>query len=254
LKENASAPSPSGSLAELGGEEKAVVGFDTATADTAVCAMRGGEVLHEATLGLTAYGSPQHSTALLAEVERAAAASGGWDRVGLIAVGRGPGSFVGIRIGLATARGLAASTGVPAGGICTLDALGRGMAERGEGVNLAVLDARRGEVFAALYSSHAERLWEPLVLGPEALAGRLTDLPAPLRAAGSGAVRFRQELADRDVDIPDDADPVHRVSARHVCALAETGGYGDGDSLDPIYLRPPDAQRWRERDTSQRAE
>jgi tRNA threonylcarbamoyladenosine biosynthesis protein TsaB len=228
--------------------------------------MRGGEVLHEATLGLTADGSPQHSTALLAEIERAARASGGWEQVGGIAVGRGPGSFVGIRIGLATARGLAASTGVPVGGACTLDALGGAMAEQAfpsavpmqgiggqkHGGNLAVLDARRGEVFAALYSAQGERLWEPMVIGPEALAGRLSVLPAPPRAAGSGAVRFRQELADRDVDIPDDEDPVHRVSARHICALVEASGYGDGDSLDPIYLRPPDAQRWRERDTSQR--
>lgn len=230
--------------------------------------MRGGEVLHEATLGLSADGSPQHSTALLAEVERAARACDGWEQVGGIAVGRGPGSFVGIRIGLATARGLAASTGVPLAGACTLDALGRAMAEQPSpsaapspatagqehGGNLAVLDARRGEVFAALYSARGERVWEPMVIGPEALAERLAALPAPPRAAGSGAVRFRQELADRDVDIPDDADPVHRVSARHICALVEAGGYGDGDSLDPIYLRPPDAQRWRERDTSQRTE
>ncbi len=211
-------------------------------------------MLHEARLGLTAEGSPRHSTALLAEVERAAEASGGWEQVGRIAVGRGPGSFVGIRIGLATARGLGASTGVPVGGVCTLDALGRAMTEQGEGAKLAVLDARRGEVFAALYSPGGERLWEPLVASPEALGARLADLPAPLTAAGSGAVRFRQELADRDLDIPDDADPVHRVSARHICALAEASGYGGGDSLDPIYLRPPDAQRWRERDTSQRAE
>jgi tRNA threonylcarbamoyladenosine biosynthesis protein TsaB len=239
---------PSGSLAELDAQEKAVVGFDTATADTAVCAMRGGEVLHEATLGLTVEGSPRHSTALLTEVERAAAAAGGWEQVGRIAVGRGPGSFVGIRIGLATARGLAASAGVPAGGVCTLDALGRAM-----GGGLAVLDARRGEVFAALYSPTGKRLWEPFVAAPEVLAGRLAELPEPVLAAGSGAVRFRQELADRGVDIPDDADPVHRVSARHICALAGAVGNRDGDSLDPIYLRPPDAQRWRERDTSHRA-
>lgn len=216
--------------------------------------MRGADVLHEATLGLTADGSPRHSTALLVEVERAADAAGGWGQVGWIAVGRGPGSFVGIRIGLATARGLAASTGVPAAGVCTLDALGRALAGQGEADALAVLDARRGEVFAALYSPRGERLWEPLVASPATLAARLSDLSAPPRAAGSGAVRFRQELADRGVDIPDDSDPVHRVSARHICALAGAAGYGGGDSLDPIYLRPPDAQRWRERDTSQRAE
>jgi tRNA threonylcarbamoyladenosine biosynthesis protein TsaB len=216
--------------------------------------MRDGELLHEATLGLAADGSPRHSTALLAEVERAVTASGGWEQVGRIAVGRGPGSFVGIRIGLATARGLAASAGVPAAGVCTLDAIGRAMSEQGEGASLAVLDARRGEIFAALYSPRGERLWEPLVATPEVLGARLSDLPTPPRAAGSGAVRFRQELADRDVDIPGDANPVHRVSARHICALVGATGYGDGNSLDPIYLRPPDAQRWRERDTSQRAE
>jgi tRNA threonylcarbamoyladenosine biosynthesis protein TsaB len=216
--------------------------------------MRGGEVLHEIQLGLAADGSPRHSTALLAEVERAAEVSGGWGQVGRIAVGRGPGSFVGIRIGLATARGLAITTGVPAGGVCTLDALGRAMVELGKGEGLAVLDARRGEVFAALYSSQGGRLWEPLVATPEVLAGRLSDLPSAPWAAGPGAVRFRQELVDRGVDIPGDADPVHRVSARHICALAGAIGYGDDNSLDPIYLRPPDAQRWRERDTSQRTE
>jgi tRNA threonylcarbamoyladenosine biosynthesis protein TsaB len=230
--------------------------------------MRGSEVLHEATLGLTADGRPRHSTALLAEVERAAEASGGWQEVERIVVGRGPGSFVGIRIGLATARGLAASSGAPVSGVCTLDALGRAMNERtspsavplqgteGQKHNgsLGVLDARRGEVFAALYSPAGKCLWEPFVATPELLVARLTELPAPVLAAGSGAVRFRQELADRGVDIPDDADPVHRVSARHICALAGAGGYGDGDSLDPIYLRPPDAQRWRERDTPDRAE
>src|ERR1700709_1512752 len=107
----------------------AVVGFDTATADTAVCAMRDGEVLHEELLGLAPDGSPRHSTALLAEVERAAAAAGGRDAGDRLAVGLGPGSFVGIRIGIATARGLAASTGLPVTGVCTLDALGRAMGE-----------------------------------------------------------------------------------------------------------------------------
>lgn len=228
--------------------------------------MRGGEVLHEELIGLSAEGRPRHSTALLAEVERAADACGGWDRVGRIAVGRGPGSFVGIRIGLATARGLAAGTGISVAGVCTLDAVGRAITGKASPVpfsgrtgqtnsgGLAVLDARRGEVFAALYGPAGERLWEPLVITPGALAERLGALPAPTLAVGPGAIRFRHELASRDVDIPDDADPVHRVSARHVCALVESAGSGDGDPLDPIYLRPPDAQRWRERDTSQRAE
>jgi tRNA threonylcarbamoyladenosine biosynthesis protein TsaB len=249
-KANGSAPSSSGSLADLSAQGKAVVGFDTATADTTVCATRGGEILHEELLGLSPQGSPRHSTALLAEVERAVEACGGWDAVGGLAVGRGPGSFVGIRIGLATARGLAASTGVPAVGVCTLDALGWALSEAGDGETLAILDARRGEVFAALYAPGGERLWEPLVLAPESLGERVAQLPAPPRAAGSGAVRFRKELAARGIEIPEDADPVHHVAARQICALAADGV---DESLEPIYLRPPDAQRWRERHDSQRA-
>jgi tRNA threonylcarbamoyladenosine biosynthesis protein TsaB len=231
-----------------------VVGFDTATADTAVCVARDGEVLHEELLGLAPDGSPRHSTALLAEVERAAAAAGGWGVVDRIAVGLGPGSFTGVRIGLATARGLAASTGLPATGVCTLDALGRALVKSASRESLAVLDARRGEAFAALYSADGVRTWEPLVVAPAELAERVAELPQPPLAGGSGAVRFRYELASRGVDIPDDADPVHRLAARHICALAVAAADGPGDSLEPIYLRPPDAQRWRERDTSHRAE
>jgi tRNA threonylcarbamoyladenosine biosynthesis protein TsaB len=213
-------------------------------------------VLHEELLGLGGDGSPRHSTALLGGIERAVGIAGGWGAVGRIAVGLGPGSFVGIRIGIATACGLAASTGLPVTGVCTLDALGQGLEERaGEGRSgLAVLDARRGEVFAALYSGAGERRWEPLVLSPEALAERIAGLPEPPLAAGSGAVRFRHELASRGAEIPDDPEPVHRVAARHICALATAEADRAGSRLEPIYLRPPDAERWRERHTSQRAE
>ncbi len=209
-------------------------------------------MLYEERLGLAADGSPRHSTALLAEIERAATASGGWEKVEQIAVGRGPGSFVGIRIGLSTARGLAASTGLPVVGVCTLDALGRAMTAPSG--SLAVLDARRGEVFAALYSPGGERLWEPFVATPQALVERLSQLSSPPRAVGSGSLRFRDELASRGVEIPDDDDPIHRVAGRHVCALAGAEADGGGAALEPIYLRPPDAQRWRERDDSKRAD
>jgi tRNA threonylcarbamoyladenosine biosynthesis protein TsaB len=213
-------------------------------------------VLHESRLGLDADGSPRHSTALLAEVERAVDAVGGWDAVGAIAVGLGPGSFTGVRIGLATALGLAAGTGLPARGACTLDALGLALAPLAgaDRAGLAVLDARRGEVFAALYSAAGERLWEPLVLSPAGLVERLAELSEPPLAGGSGAIRFRDELANCGVEVPDDADPVQRVSARHICALAVAPPERDAGHLAPIYLRPPDAERWRERDTSHRAE
>ncbi len=173
-----------------------------------------------------------------------------------IAVGLGPGSFTGVRIAIATAQGLAASTGVPTRGVCTLDVLGHALSERAisEQLRLAILDARRGQAFAALYSSTGERLWDPFVASPDELAARAAELPTPPLGAGSGAVRFRDELANQGVEVPDDADPVHRVAARHLCALAAAGPTGDGDGLAPIYLRPPDAERWRERDTFKTAE
>jgi tRNA threonylcarbamoyladenosine biosynthesis protein TsaB len=233
-----------------------VVGFDTATADTAVAATRDGGVLHEALLGPSEKGGPQHTTALLVEVERATEAAGGWKAVGRIAVGIGPGSFTGLRVGIATARALGLSRRVPLSGVGTLDALARGLGEvAGEQRCLAVLDARRGEVAAAVYSAAGRQLWGPWLGAPEELATRIPALPEAALCGGSGAVRFRQQLTSRAVEIPDDADPVHRVAARHICALAAIGADEDeSSSIAPIYLRPPDAQRWRERDSVQAAE
>jgi tRNA threonylcarbamoyladenosine biosynthesis protein TsaB len=211
--------------------------------------------LHESQLGLSPTGRPRHATGLLTEVERAADASGGWEAVDLLAVGLGPGTFTGVRVGISTARGLGVSLGLPVRGVCTLDALARGIQEAaGGGAALAVLDGWRGEVFAALYGPGGERLWEPAVFRPEELAKQVTQLAKPPSVAGSGAVRFRQELAQSGVRIADDSDPVHRVAGRHICALAAAAAGGeDRDELAPIYLRPPDAERWRERDAFQKA-
>jgi tRNA threonylcarbamoyladenosine biosynthesis protein TsaB len=216
-------------------------------------------------LGLSERGRPRHATGLLAEVERCAEAAGGWSAVDLIAVGLGPGSFTGLRVGIATAKGLATSLGKPARGVSTLDALAAGIAVAAAGPDrpsaydgasaerLAVLDGYRGEVFVALYGADRATLWEPAVMRPEALAERLGGLSAPPMVGGSGSIRFRDELEGAGgIRIPDDADPVHVVAARQVCALAAAAGEGP-DPLEPIYLRPPDAERWRERDSFQRA-
>ncbi|HEU5142249.1 MAG TPA: tRNA (adenosine(37)-N6)-threonylcarbamoyltransferase complex dimerization subunit type 1 TsaB [Solirubrobacterales bacterium] len=233
----------------------ALVGFDTATEDTAVCVWQDGEPLHESLIGTSEKGGPLHTAALLTEVERAVEAAGGWGAVAAIAVGRGPGTFTGLRIGIATARALALARNLPLSGVPTLDALARGIgAVAGSAPRLPVLDARRGEVFSALYSPAGERLWGPVVDPPEALAKRLVSLPAPPLAAGSGAVRFRQHLTSQGAEVPDDADVVHRIAARHICAIAaDRSGAEDSSPVAPIYLRAPDAERWRERDSVQKA-
>jgi tRNA threonylcarbamoyladenosine biosynthesis protein TsaB len=227
----------------------AVVGFDTATADTVVAATRDGETAFEARREpATPGGRPVHVTALLADIEAAAEALGGWGSVDRIAVGVGPGSFTGLRVGIATARGLAQALGVTPVGVGTLAALAAGMnGANGDSARprLAVLDARRGELFAALHDSGGGEVWPPFVGTPEDLATRLAGLSGAPLAAGDGSVRFRAILEAAGALVPPDSDPVHRVSASRICALAPNEVTG-GISVEPVYLRRPDAELWRE--------
>jgi tRNA threonylcarbamoyladenosine biosynthesis protein TsaB len=190
----------------------------------------------------------------LEEIESAVAAAGGWNEIDAVGVGVGPGSFTGVRVGIATARGLGLSRGIEVRGVGTLDALARGLHDRDGAVRLPVVDARRGEVFAAAFAPGGNTLIEPFVCSPGELRQRISDLGGPFLAAGSGALRFREELAGPDVEIPDDADPAHRIAARHVCGLAAPGVGVEAEPAAPNYLRPPDAERWRERDTIQTPE
>ena len=228
-----------------------VLGIDTATADAVVGVARGGEILREAAVEPDADGRPRHSRVLLAEVERCAKAAGGWTAVNRIAVGLGPGSFTGLRIGISTARGLAQARRLPLVGVGSLAALARGLAMQPEAdarLLLPVIDARRGQVFAALYDRDGDELWEPLVADPVELAERLGELEGSPLAAGDGAVRFRAELEAAGVTVAPSEDPVHGISARDVCALGESTAEAPPDRIEPVYLRPPDAKRWLQRD------
>jgi tRNA threonylcarbamoyladenosine biosynthesis protein TsaB len=229
-----------------------LLGFDTATDEVTVAAMRDGEVVTERRVSPLPGERPPHATALLAEIEQATEEVGGWSRVDAIGAGIGPGSFTGLRVGLATARALAQALGKPVVPVGTLAALASGLADTAQSsdqARLAVLDARRGQAFSALYAPDRSELWEPAVDDPAELAGRVAGLsPAPL-AAGSGALRFRRVLEDAGAEVLPDSDPAHRVSARQVCVLARAGRPAAPEEIKPIYLRPPDAKVWLERDT-----
>ena len=227
-----------------------VLGLDSATSDVAVAVTSGGEVRAERSIGRPSGERPRHGSALLATVEDVVDEAGGWPTVELIAVGLGPGSFTGLRIGLATAKALAQGRGLPLRGVSSLAALGRGIGEQTAAIDrcrLAVIDARRDEVFASLYGIDGESIWGPVVLPPGELAKKMEAAVSPALAAGDGALRFRRELEVGAVEVLPDSSVAHRLSARHVCLLSSTSS-ATAARVEPVYLRQPDAKRWRDRD------
>ena len=220
-----------------------ILGIDTSTAATAAAVWAPDGPALEARDDPTAGERPRHASRLLALVEEVLRETG-WDEIERIAVGVGPGGFTGLRHGIATARALAQGRGLPLTGVSSLEALARGAQREagGDRAVLAVIDARRGEVFAAAWQG-AERLLDPVAIAPGELAARLGAgrLAAPL-AAGDGAVRFREQLERAGAAVPDDRSPAHRVSAIEICKLGAAGDPTDRDRLVPDYRREPDAK------------
>ena len=191
-----------------------ILAFDTATEVATSALVADGEVLGERS---------SHAVTLLEDVDALLRQSGTQTRdVEALAVGIGPGSFTGVRIGLSTARGLAFALDVPVAGISTLDALAAGAPGA-----LPVIDARRREVFVP-----------GRVLMPAEL-----EIEAGLLCVGSGAVRYRELLAGKGADIPPDADERHLPRARFHAELARD--FRPADEVEPLYLRLPDADKTR---------
>ena len=160
-----------------------VLGVDSATADAVVGVTADGAVVSETQVGPGADGRPRHSRVLLPEIESSVDAAGGWVRIDRIAVGIGPGSFTGLRIGIATTRALAQASGTPIAPVGTLSALARGVSAQAGGdgaLALPVIDARRGEVFAALVEGDGSEVWPPLVATPNQVAARVRKFPGDM--------------------------------------------------------------------------
>jgi tRNA threonylcarbamoyladenosine biosynthesis protein TsaB len=229
-----------------------VLAFDTATRSTAV-ALCDRDTCFERRDDPPPGARPGHAAQLLELIAAAMTDAGvGWAEIDRLAVGVGPGTFTGLRIGIATAHALARAREIPLVGVSTLQALALGGAGTGSARTVAaVIDARRGEVFAAAWANEGgrpgERLLEPAALAPDALASRLGSLPVPVLAVGDGAVEFRAALERSGALIPDDSAEAHKVTAISHCELARELQARAPDDVAPSYLRLPDAEIARRR-------
>jgi tRNA threonylcarbamoyladenosine biosynthesis protein TsaB len=218
-----------------------LLGFDTSTAASSACLLRAdGKAFEVMPPPDRLTRPPAHASELLPAVaEVMERAEVGWGGLDAIAVGVGPGAFTGLRIGVTTARGLAHAAGLPLRPVSSLAALAAGI-EAEE--RLAVIDAKRGEIFGALYGPGGAAGWEPEAMRPEALAERVRASGASPLAAGDGSVRFREALEAAGITVAPDEAGVHVVRGLHVCRLALRVADEPPEAVLPDYLRAPDAK------------
>lgn len=192
-----------------------ILAFDTATDVATSALVRDGEVLGE---------RASRAARVLADAEDLLAEAGhAPGDIDALAVGTGPGSYTGLRIGLVTARALALSLGVQVAGVSTLAALAAGSPGA-----VPVIDARRSELFTL--TDGTPRVCRPEELGVE----------QGVRYVGDGAVRYRAVIEAAGGDVPEDASSLHVPWARQHAALARD--FGPAEAAEPIYLRVPDAE------------
>lgn len=219
-----------------------LLGFDSATAAcSAALWADGAAVAHR-----RSEAGGRHAETLVPML-REVAAEGGTTlaAVDAFAVTIGPGSFTGIRIGLATARGLALAGKRPLIGLSTLEVLAAGVPEgEREGLILAALDAGRGRLYAQLFDRSLDPLSEPEALTAEALPGFVAAANgAPLVVAGTGQAvalaALTHAIAARPASGP--ASPDARVLACRAAARAEDGDEAAAP-VRPLYLREAGAK------------
>lgn len=192
-----------------------ILAFDTATSVATSALLRDGDVLGERLSTAVRVLEDIDSLLCDAQVEPT--------DLDALAVGIGPGSFTGVRMGLAAARGIAFSLGLRVAGVSTLDALVAGAPDA-----VAVIDAKRREVF--------------VMRGGEIVALPAAAFEAPGRVCvGDGAVRYREHLERTGATVPPDHSELHVPRARFHALLARD--FEAADIVEPIYIRAPDADR-----------
>ena len=205
-----------------------VLGFDTATAATTVCVLRAdGRAFELEPPPARLFDPPAHARELMPAVERLMReAELGFRDLDAVAVGIGPGGFTGLRIGIASAHGIARSADIGLHPVLSVDALAAGIEADHP---FPLIDAKRNQVY-----------------GPGPAVGSVDELiataPEGALAAGDGSIRFRETLESAGIRVAPGDSRMHVVRGLHICRLAATVQPAPPESVLPCYLRAPDAK------------
>ena len=221
-----------------------VLAIETSGLIGSAAACRDDEVLAEESLDR----GMEHGRLLVPLIDRVLTLAG-WDKardLDLIAVSQGPGSFTGLRVGVTCAKTMAMMLNKPLVGVCSLDALAENAPPEHAHV-LTVLDARRGQVYAAAYERSAENLKRasgPDVMSP---ADALALLSPPVFAMGDALARYADAFRAPACECA--GEELWRVHARTIARLGlrafREGAGAEPIALEPLYLRRPEAEEKR---------
>ena len=221
-----------------------ILGLET-TAAAASCALyRDGEMLalnyqrskltHSSTLLPMVEEMLEHAQVTLKDID-------------CVAVAQGPGSFTGIRIGVATVKGLCWGAEKKAVGVSTLEAMSRNaIFAAGESVICPVMDARRQQVYGAVFDGDGKRLCEDAAIAAEELAAQVKAMGKSALVLGDGWAVFEKALQKQGVAYRIMPEPLRYQNAWGVCVAAEDKEPRGADELLPVYLRLSQAERERQ--------
>jgi len=213
-----------------------ILALDTATLTASVAVLAGDDIAAAADGR-----ADTHSERLLPLIDEVLRQAGlAPASLDAIACGAGPGSFTGLRIGLATAKGLCFALHKPLVLVSSLEALA--FAARGRDV-LALLDAKKREVYAAIFDAQGHRLGQERVLPPSALAAWARGAGLPLLVIGDGAAAYPEAAAAcGEVDLTSRRTPDARAVARLAAERLAAGASDEALTASPTYIRASEAE------------